>query len=197
MVFLPAAAVGRGVESMTGQNLGAGNFDRAGETARDGAKYSFLILTGLGVLVFLLAEPIASVFTPDDQIAGVAAEFLRYVAFSFGFIGVLRSYVGSFRGAGKTITAAVISIATLGLIRLPIAYWGANSIGTRGVWAAFFISNVLGAAIAYLWYQRGTWRQSITEEDQAKGEVAEETEGFGDTITEKLDLNRFLPDLSK
>ena len=197
MVFLPAAAVCRGVESMTGQNLGAGNFDRAGETAREGAKYSFLILTGLGVLVFLFAQPIASVFTPDDQIAGVAAEFLRYVAFSFGFIGVLRSYVGSFRGAGKTVTAAIISIATLGLIRLPLGYLGAVNIGTRGVWAAFFISNVLGAAIAYIWYQRGTWRQSITDEDKAKGEIAEETEGFGDTITEKLGLNKLLPNFLK
>lgn len=202
MVFLPAAAVGRGVESMTGQNLGAGNFDRAGETAREGAKYSFLILTALGVLTFIFARPIASVFTNEAQIASVGAEFLRYVAFSFGFIGVLRSYNGSFRGAGKTITAAIISIATLGLIRLPIAYFGAINIGTTGVWAAFFISNVLGAAIAYSWYQRGTWRQSITEEDKQKGEVAEETEGYGETITEQASrklsevvnrLNSYMP----
>ncbi|EHK01207.1 MATE efflux family protein [Candidatus Haloredivivus sp. G17] len=67
MVFLPAAAVGRGVESMTGQNLGAKNFDRAGETAREGAKYSFLILTGLGVLVFLSADQIASIFIDSSK----------------------------------------------------------------------------------------------------------------------------------
>ncbi|MFO7794188.1 MAG: MATE family efflux transporter [Candidatus Nanohaloarchaea archaeon] len=198
MIFLPAAAVGRGVESMTGQNLGAGNFDRAGETAREGAKYTFLILTGLGVLTFLSADQIASVFIDSSQenselIAATGAEFLKYVAFSFGFMGVLRAYNGSFRGAGKTITAAIISIATLGIIRLPLGYWGAVNIGTRGVWAAFFISNVMGAAIAYFWYQRGTWRQSITDEDKAKGEIAEETEGFGETITEKLDLEKLLP----
>ena len=198
MVFLPAAAVGRGVESMTGQNLGAKNFDRAGETAREGAKYSFLILTGLGVLVFLSADQIASIFIDSSKenselIASTASEFLRYVAFSFGFIGILRSYVGSFRGAGKTATAAVISIATLGVIRLPLGYLGAINIGTRGVWIAFFISNILGATIAYFWYQRGTWRQTITEDDKVKGEIAEETEGFGETITEKLGLEKLLP----
>ena len=202
MIFLPAAAVGRGVESMTGQNLGAGNFDRAGETARDGAKYSFLILTFLGILTFIFAQDIASVFIGTGQensalIASTGAEFLRYVAFSFGFIGVLRSYNGSFRGAGKTMTAAAISIATLGLIRLPIAYIGSIKIGTTGVWAAFFISNVTGALIAYLWYQKGTWRQSLTEDDKARGETAEEASEFGETITEKLgklklDLYNFL-----
>lgn len=192
MIFLPAAAVGRGVESMTGQNLGAGGFERAGETAREGAKHSFLILSTLGVITFVFARPIASIFTTEAQIAQTGAEFLRYVAFSFGFIGVLRSYNGSFRGAGKTATAAVISIATLGLIRLPIAYFGSINFGTEGVWFAFFVSNILGAVIAYAWYQRGTWKQTVTEEDKAKGEVAEETGGFGDTITERIGSN--LPD---
>lgn len=182
MIFLPAMAVGRGVESITGQNLGAENYERAAETARDGAKYTFLILSGLGIITFTFARPIASVFTKSPEIASVGAEFLRYVSFSFGFIGVLRSYNGSFRGAGKTVTAAVISVATLGLIRLPIAYIGALKIGTKGLWIAFFTSNILGALIAYTWYQRGTWKQSLTNERKAKGEVAEETEGFGDTV---------------
>ncbi|WEL23138.1 MATE family efflux transporter [Candidatus Nanohalovita haloferacivicina] len=183
MVFLPAAAVGRGVESMTGQNIGAENYDRAEETARFGAKWTFIILTGLGVLTFIFAYPISNIFTKDPEIAAVSAEFLRYVSFSFGFIGVLRSYNGSFRGAGKTLTAAAISIATLGLIRLPIAYFGAINIGTKGLWIAFFISNVAGAAIAYLWYQKGTWRGKSQEKDRQKGEVAEEAEGFSETIT--------------
>ncbi|MFB6143956.1 MAG: MATE family efflux transporter [Candidatus Nanohaloarchaea archaeon] len=186
MIFLPAAAVGRGVESMTGQNLGAGNYERAGRTAFDGAKYSFLILSALGVLTFVSAHQIADVFTTSGKIAGIATEFLRYVAFSFGFMGVLRSYNGSFRGAGKTFTAAAISIATLGVIRLPLAYFGALRFGTEGVWAAFFISNVAGAVIAYLWFQRGTWRQTVTGEERARGEAAEEAEGFGETITERL-----------
>ncbi|QGA80166.1 MATE family efflux transporter [Candidatus Nanohalobium constans] len=184
MVFLPAAAVGRGVESMTGQNLGAGNYDRAAETARFGAKWTFIILTALGAVTFLFAQPISSVFTKSTEIASVSAEFLRYVSFSFGFIGVLRAYNGSFRGAGKTLTAAAISITTLAVIRLPIAYFGALEIGTEGVWIAFFISNVGGALIAYLWYQRGTWRQKLTEKQEAQGETAEEAEGFGETITE-------------
>ncbi len=192
MIFLPAAALGRGVESMTGQNLGAGRFERAGETARDGAKYSFLILTSLGIITFIFARPIASIFTTEAQIAQTGAEFLRYVAFSFGFIGVLRSYNGSFRGAGKTVTAAVISIATLGVIRLPIAYFGSINVGTKGVWIAFFISNVLGALIAYAWYQKGTWKQTVTDKEKAKGETAEEAEGFGSTFTERVDSK--LPD---
>jgi putative MATE family efflux protein len=162
LIFLPAAAVGRAVESMAGQNIGAENFDRAGKTAWDGAKYTFLILTGFGVLVYLLSEPIASVFTNDPRIAATASQFLKYVAFSFGFIGVIRSYSGAFRGAGKTMTSAAITFIFFGLIRVPIAYFGSIEFGPAGVWAAFFISNVAGAIIAYSWFQRGSWRKKIT-----------------------------------
>ena len=186
MIFLPAIAVGKGVETMTGQNLGAGNFDRAGESAKIAAKYTFAVLTGMGILTFLFARPISAIFTTDPAVAETAAHFLRYVALSFGFIGILRAYVGSFRGAGKTITAAVISIATLGLIRLPIAVYAAPNIGVTGVWAAFFISNILGATIAYTWYQKGTWRQTITDKQKQKGDIAEDTDDFGETLLSKL-----------
>lgn len=187
LIFLPATAVGKGVETMTGQNLGAGNEERAEKAANAGAKYTFVILSAIGVITFVFAYPISSVFTKSPEVAAVSAEFLRYVSFSFGFIGVLRSYTGSFRGAGATITAAIISVGALGGIRLPIAYLGSQSVGTIGVWLAFFASNTIGAIIAYLWYRRGTWKnKKLTEEKKEKGEVAEDVEDFGDTVTEKL-----------
>ncbi len=195
LIFLPATAVGKGVETMTGQNLGAGNKERAEKVANTGAKYTFLILTSIGAITFFFAYPISAIFTKSPEVAAVSAEFLRYVSFSFGFIGVLRSYTGSFRGAGATITAAIISVGTLGLIRLPIAYLGSQTIGTIGVWAAFFISNTGGALIAYYWYQKGGWKdKKLTEEDKQKGEVSEDVEDFGGTI--KDSINNKLDDLA-
>lgn len=187
LIFLPATAVGKGVETMTGQNLGAGKTERAEAAANAGAKYTFLILTGIGLVTFTFAYPISAIFTKSPEVAAVSAEFLRYVSFSFGFIGILRAYTGSFRGAGATITAAIISVGALGAIRLPIAYFGANSIGTVGVWIAFFASNTIGAIVAYLWYRIGDWKEkNLTDQDKQKGQVSEDTGGFGGEITEIL-----------
>jgi Na+-driven multidrug efflux pump len=93
-----------------------------------------------------------------DELVG--ATFLRYVAPSFGFIGIMRAYTGGFRGAGKTLIAAAISIVTLGFVRLPIAWVASGNLGSSGIWLAFGISNVVGATIAYLWFRRGTWRET-------------------------------------
>ena len=89
----------------------------------------------------------------------VGTQFLRYVALTFGFIGVMRAFMGSFRGAGKTLTAAAISVLMLGVIRFPIAWVAAEPLGESGVWLSFAVSNVAGAVIAYIWYRRGTWRE--------------------------------------
>ncbi|GAA0662851.1 MATE family efflux transporter [Natronoarchaeum mannanilyticum] len=171
VIFLPAIAVARGVETMTGQNIGAGKPDRAAEAAGLAAKTLFGVLSVAGVLVFLAPEPIVSVFVGADQanadrVVEVGTQFLRYVALTFGFIGIMRAYTGSFRGAGKTLTAAAISVVTLGVIRFPVAWFGADAIGESGIWIAFAASNVVGATIAYAWYQRGTWRDAdLTEPD--------------------------------
>jgi putative MATE family efflux protein len=163
-IFLPAIAVARGVETMVGQNIGAGKIDRAQATADFAAKATFVILFLAGVIVFIAAEPIIAVFTEEREVVEEGANFLRIVAPSFGFIGIVRSYSGAFRGAGQTLVAAVISISTLGFIRVPTA-WVASQpsglgYGPTGIWAAFVVSNVMGASIAFSWFRRGGWRQA-------------------------------------
>lgn len=170
VIFLPAIAVARGVETMSGQNIGAGKYDRAEEANYVAAKGLFVVLGLAGVAIFLVPTPIVSVFTDDPAVLDVGAEFLRYVALSFGFIGIMRAFTGGFRGAGKTLIAAAISVITLAGIRLPVAYvasqgvlptdlWFLGQLDPRGIWIAFFVSNVAGAIIAYAWFRRGTWRE--------------------------------------
>jgi len=169
VIFLPAIAVARGVETMSGQNIGAGNYDRAEAANYLAAKGLFGILGLMGVAIFLVPAPIVDVFTDDPAVLEEGVTFLRYSALSFGFIGIMRAFTGGFRGAGKTMTAAAISILTLGGIRLPVAYitsqfrlpipYADLVFGVRGIWLSFFVSNIAGAMIAWFWFRRGTWRE--------------------------------------
>ncbi|AGB31677.1 MATE family drug/sodium antiporter [Natrinema pellirubrum DSM 15624] len=181
VAFLPALAVARGVETMTGQNIGADKPDRAAQAAGLAAKVLFGLLTVTGIAAFLFPEPIVSIFVGANQanaaqVVDIGAEFIRYVALTFGFMGIMRAYTGSFRGAGKTLTAAAISVLTLGVIRFPVAWITAGPLGETGVWLSFAVSNVAGAIIAYVWYQGGTWRGSdLTEPNVDLDETSVET----------------------
>ncbi|WP_137285208.1 MATE family efflux transporter [Halorussus salinisoli] len=165
VIFLPAIAVARGVETMSGQNIGAGKPDRAAEANDFAAKVMFGVLAAMGVVIFLGAQGVVAVFTNDQEVIEVGANFLRWVAPSFGFIGVMRAYTGGFRGAGKTLVAAAISIFMLGIVRLPVAWVGAQNFGPEGIWMAFLVSNVVGAVVAFLWFKRGTWRDADVRGD--------------------------------
>jgi putative MATE family efflux protein len=174
VIFLPAIAVARGVETMTGQNIGAGKPDRAAEATKTAAVAMFVILSAAGVVAFVGARPIADIFTDDPAVIDVTASFLHYVAPTFGFIGVMRAYSGSFRGAGKTLTAAAIAITMLAVVRLPVAWFGAQLLDSPdGIWVAFTVSNVVGAVLAYAWYQRGTWRDADVRGSPLADDVAD------------------------
>ncbi|WP_136590261.1 MATE family efflux transporter [Salinigranum halophilum] len=160
VIFLPAIAVAQAVETMSGQNIGAGKPDRAEATADFAAKTMFLVLSAMGVVVFVFTEPIVAIFTTDPAVVDEGANFLRIVAPTFGLLGVLRAYSGSFRGAGKTFISAVIAISALGVVRLPVAWFGAQEFGPSGIWWSFVVSNAVGATIAFVWYKQGTWRDS-------------------------------------
>ncbi len=161
LVLFSAMAFGRGVETMTGQNIGAENFKRAEEVVGIGAKYLFAALSVVGLFFFLFPDFIISIFSNDPEVIRHGSEFLRYAAFSAGFIGAMRAFLGGFRGAGRTLTAAILSIITMGVIRFPSAFMLSRFMGPVGIWLAFPISTIGGLAIAYFWFKRGEWEEKI------------------------------------
>ncbi|WP_318569081.1 MATE family efflux transporter [Salinigranum marinum] len=178
VIFLPAIAVAQAVETMSGQNIGAGKPDRAEQTADFAAKVMFVVLSAMGVVVFVFTEPLVSVFTTDSAVVEEGVTFLRTVAPTFGMLGIMRAYSGSFRGAGKTMTSAGLAIVTLWVVRLPIAWFGAQSLGPVGIWYGFVVSNVIGAVLALAWYKRGTWRDGdLTDREVAVGDEFEGDDG--------------------
>lgn len=164
VVFLPADALSRGVEAMTGQNIGAERFSRARRVNTEAAKYAFGILFVLGIICFVWARPIIGIFTNNPTVIEPGATFLRYVAPTFGLLGIIRAFMGGFRGVGKTLFAAAISISFVGLFRIPIAYVGAIKYGELGVWIAFPISIILGAIMSIGLFYQDSWDTSIVGE---------------------------------
>lgn len=154
LIFLPAIAVGKGVETMTGQNIGAGNFTRAKKSNFVGAKYMFLLLTLLGAAIYFNRSLVVSIFTKNTEVIEVGEKFLLYLIPGFGFSGVYNVMKGGFRGAGKTLIAAVISITMLGIIRLPIAHFLSRSMGPEGIYIAFPASAFIGALLVFLWFRK-------------------------------------------
>jgi putative MATE family efflux protein len=168
MVVLPALGLARGVETVVGQNLGAKQVDRAkrGVLAAAAIITGCLLVFSLGV--YLLAEPIVGVFIAGDGAAAVVAiggEYLGIVGASYVFLGVFYVVQGGFRGSGSTRLAMVFAFVGFIVFRSIFAYLLAvpAGLGATGIWYGEAASNVLMAAIAGLYFLRGTSIGSVVE----------------------------------
>jgi putative MATE family efflux protein len=164
-VVIPALSLSFANSALIGQNLGAGKPERASKITLISMAVGFLVLTFIGILFFIFSNHIVRAFIPNDpQVIAAGAQLLRIISLFFGFIGLQMALFGTFRGAGKTGVAMVFAIITL-VVQFSFAFFLSKftPMGDIGLWWAFPISNVIGAAIALWWFFRGTWKKGIPE----------------------------------
>ncbi|WP_209326594.1 MATE family efflux transporter [Pseudoalteromonas sp. PA2MD11] len=179
MVMIPAMGLSMAVSTLVGQNMGAGNPQRAAQITRLASLWGLLGLTIVGVVAYLFAEYLVAFFIPDDEsvIAG-GAEFIRVMCLTWGGIGVQLCIVAAFRASGNMLNAMVVSLLSQCVIQFPAAYILSKhtSLGPQGIWYSFAITNVLVAIITYLWFAAGRWQQTqLTKEDKDIAKVTQET----------------------
>ncbi|MDD4531526.1 MAG: MATE family efflux transporter [Candidatus Pacebacteria bacterium] len=146
---------------MVGRDIGAGRMERAEKVTESIAKISFWVLTVVGTIIFLLAEEIASIFTPGDpEVIRLSAGWIKIMALSFGFFGVQQIFNGTFIGAGDTVTSMVLSVFSFWILRLPVAFLLSRTpLGFYGVCLSFPVTMVLAALIGYLVFKSGRWKE--------------------------------------
>ncbi len=179
LVIIPALGLSMATSTLVGQNIGAGKTDRAAKIAKISTLIGFIGLTALGILLFVIAKPLSAAFIPDEtEVIISSALFIKIMALSFGFLGVQQILSGALRGAGSTMITMALSIISLWILRFPLAYILSHntSLGEKGLWWAFPISNVIGAIITVAWFAKGTWKEKKITEDRKRAEkVTEET----------------------
>ena len=170
LVFLPALGLARGTETVVGQNLGARQADRAKRAVGLSAATVAVVLAMASVIGYVFAEPIVSVFIEGPSAAPViemGAAYFRIAGPAFALLGIFQITLGGFRGSGSTRLAMIFSVQELWLLRIPIAYvlLVVLGMGVTGVWWAIAASYVISAATTGLWFLRGTWANSVVDEE--------------------------------
>jgi putative MATE family efflux protein len=169
MVVLPALGLARGVETVVGQNLGAGQFERARRGVWLAAGVITAGLLGVSAVAHLLAAPIIGIFITGEGAAAVTsigAEYLRIVGASYVFLGVFYVVQGGFRGSGSTRLAMLFAFIGFIVLRSAFAYLLSvpGGFGATGVWYGEAIANVLMVAIAGGYFSRGTWAGRVIDD---------------------------------
>lgn len=169
VVMIPAMGLSMSISTLVGQNIGAGQIDRAAKIGRLGATLGFWILTGIGVIVFFLAQHIIAFFVPEDQnVIREGAIFLRTMSLAWGFIGIQLCLTGVLRASGNMVIAMVLTLVSQWVLQFPLAYvlGKHTSMHIHGLWWAFPISNVIIALITMAVFAKGDWKKSRLTDDE-------------------------------
>jgi len=177
-IIIPASGLAMATSTLVGQNIGAGKIKRAEKIAKLSALINFVVLSLIGMLIFLFAKQISAIFAPSDlKVIQESSLFIRIIALTFGFIGLQMSLNGLFRGSGNTIVSMILSLFSLWVLRIPLAYILSHTLLREiGLWLAFPITNLIAAFIYMVWFLRGSWKKKqIIENEKIVRKVIQET----------------------
>jgi Na+-driven multidrug efflux pump len=146
--------------TLVGQNLGAGQPDRAEKSVWQTARYNMFFLVSVAVIFFTCAEWIISIFTTDVAVIASGVECLRYVSLGYAFYGYGMVVAQSFNGAGDTKTPTIINLIGFWAFQIPLAYVLAKvlNLGPMGVFLAISIAESAIAVAAIIVFKRGKWK---------------------------------------
>ena len=162
LCYQPGYGVSTAATTLVGQSIGAGRRDLAVRFARVSTLLGMAIMTGTGLLMFLFAEPLIGMFTPDADVMRLGASVLRIEAFAEPLFAASIVASGAFSGAGDTKWSFAANLLSMWGIRLPIALLLIGSLGLTGMWIAMACELSI-KGLVFLWRLRSKkWLYSGT-----------------------------------
>jgi putative MATE family efflux protein len=159
--MMPAWGLSNAAATLVGQNLGAGNPDRAESSVWKIGFYNMIFLILVAITYFTYNEFLMSIFSNDPKVIGIGAEWLRILSYSYLVYGWWMVSTQAFNGAGDTKTPTLINLVFFWCIQIPLSYFLAIHLGWEhsGVfWGVFFSETSAGFFTLWL-FTRGSWKK--------------------------------------
>ncbi|WP_425464010.1 MATE family efflux transporter [Oceanobacillus piezotolerans] len=159
LIILPAMALGTAVNSMAGQNIAAGRWDRVRQIAICGALFNTVIMLAIATLVFILARPLTSLFIQEQEAVQFGTNYLKWIAFFYPFLGLNFVLNGIVRGAGAMYQVLVLNIISFWILRYPLTDLFSRFIGENGIALGMGVAFIISSVFAFSYFKWGKWKE--------------------------------------
>ena len=120
--MMPNFSFGQAMSVYTGQNVGAGKWDRVQKGVRQGTGIAQGFAIVITVVLLFLNKYLFGIFTETEALIELAGEMMQIMAVGYIAVSVTQVLGGVMRGCGDTVTPMWISILSTVALRIPIAY---------------------------------------------------------------------------
>lgn len=157
--YIPGYGMQSAAATLAGNAYGAKDKDKMKELARIFIPIEIALMTISGALLFVLSEPLVSIFSDNAEVIRLGSTVLKMVAVSEPFYGFSIIVEGFMQGVGKTKLPFVFNIAGM---------WGIRILGTFictqilsmtlvSAWGAMIAHNMLLFLLFMIVYIKGLW----------------------------------------
>jgi putative MATE family efflux protein len=158
--ILPAFGLSNAAATLVGQNLGAGQPDRAEKSVWKTAKYNAVFMAFVSLLFLVCAQLFVRIITTEPAVVNIAVMALRIVSLGYIFFGVGMVMMNAFNGAGDSRTPTWINLFWFWIFQIPLAYLVAIvwHWGPKGVFISIVVTETCITITSVLLFRMGKWK---------------------------------------
>ena len=148
--------------TIAGQNLGAGQPDRAMQGVHTASRIGLWVAGGVGAAFVLFPNALLRAFGAydDPAVATITTQLLRYLAVSGFFITLALTYTGGLQGTGDTRSPLFITLASQ--IAVPIGICtviqASRQLVPGDIWLAIVLGHFTRCVLTVARFRQGKWR---------------------------------------
>jgi putative MATE family efflux protein len=162
MVTWTAVGLMGAAAAVAGQNLGAGQPDRASSAVHLAARMAVGVAAAIGVLFLAVPRQLLAIFGMNDPVVvELGVELLRVLSISGVFIAVALTYTGGLQGTGDTRSPLYISIVSQ--VALPLGFClliqQTGTLEAWHIWAAILMGHAARCLLSVIKFRQERWRE--------------------------------------
>jgi len=167
--MMPNFTFGQALSVYTGQNFGAGKYDRVGLGVRHGGMIATMTSAVITVILLFFSPVLFGFFTKTPELIDLSTRMIRIMAVGYICVSLTQVLGGVMRGCGETVAPMWVSIIQTIALRVPVAYLIAYLTRSEAyphgdpiaLFGSLMFSWTVGMIISIVVFKKGKWRERI------------------------------------
>jgi putative MATE family efflux protein len=159
LATIPSMSFSQALSTFVGQNIGANKPERVRNGLNSTIRMSGIVTIITTLIIIFSGHLIMRLFTNDPEVVRLGNQYLTIVSSFYILFTMMFIYTGLMRGAGDTMIPMFISLLSLWLIRIPMAWFLSEKIGVAGIWWAIPAGWMIGLLLSFGYYHTGRWKR--------------------------------------
>ena len=157
-VFLPITAFTAAITTFIGQNLGAGEHERAKRGARFGIFCAMALAELFGVILYFICPPVIRIFNSDPAVVAIGVSQMRTECFFFFALAFAHGVSAVMRGAGRARMPMFTMLACWCILRVTYITLAVKAIPViETIFWAYPITWSVSCVVFLIYYLKADW----------------------------------------